>query len=59
MGKMNNAHKILIEKCEGKRPPKALGVDDRIILECILEKRGGMLRNGFIWLRIGTSGGFL
>jgi hypothetical protein len=33
-----------------------LGIDGRIILECILEKQGGKLGTGFIWLRIGTSG---
>jgi hypothetical protein len=34
-----------------------LVVDARIILECTLGKRGGKMWNGFIWLKIGTSGG--
>jgi hypothetical protein len=29
----------------------------RLILECILGKQGGKGRTGFIWLRIGISGG--
>jgi hypothetical protein len=29
------------------------------MLERILEKQGGVLRTGFIWLKIGTSGGLL
>jgi hypothetical protein len=30
-----------------------------IILKCILEKQGGKLWAGFIWLRTETSGGLL
>jgi hypothetical protein len=36
-----------------------LGVHGNIILEWILEKQGGKLWNGFIRLRIETSGGLL
>jgi hypothetical protein len=36
-----------------------LGVDGKIILEWILEKQGGKVWIGCIWLRIGTSGGLL
>jgi len=46
-------------KLEGKRP---LGRPRRrwgTISEWILEKQGGKLWNGFIWLRIVTSGGIL
>jgi hypothetical protein len=35
-----------------------LGVDGKLILELILEKDGGEVRTGCIWLRIGASGGF-
>jgi hypothetical protein len=35
------------------------GVDGRIILEWILEKRDGGAWTGSIWLRIGTDGGLL
>jgi hypothetical protein len=31
----------------------------RIILKCILEKYGGIAWTGFIWLRIGATGGLL
>jgi hypothetical protein len=34
-----------------------LGVDDRIILEWILGKYDVKVCTGFIWIRIGTSGG--
>jgi hypothetical protein len=33
------------------------GIDGSIILEWILEKLGEKLWTGFIWLRVGTSGG--
>jgi hypothetical protein len=35
------------------------GVDWRIILRWILKKYRMMLWAGFVWLRIGTDGGFL
>ena len=35
------------------------GMDERIILKCILKKWGGKAWNGLIWLRIGTGGGLL
>jgi hypothetical protein len=34
-------------------------IGGRIILEWILEKKGGKLWFAFIWLRIGTGGGLL
>jgi hypothetical protein len=36
-----------------------LGADGKVILEYILGKYGGNVWTGFIWLRIGTSGGLL
>jgi len=36
-----------------------LDVDGTILLEWILEKEGGRLWSGYIWLRIGTRDGFL
>jgi len=36
-----------------------LEVDGRIILERILRRWGGKVLTGFIWLRIGTTGGLL
>jgi hypothetical protein len=35
------------------------GVYGRIILKWIINKWGGRGETGFIWLRMGTSGGFL
>jgi hypothetical protein len=35
------------------------GVDGRIILKWIFEMLSGGAYTGFIWLRIGTGGGFL
>jgi hypothetical protein len=35
---------------------EVLGIDGRIILECIVEKYSEKVWTGFIWLRIGTSG---
>jgi hypothetical protein len=32
-----------------------LGVDGKIILECIIGKQGGKVWSGFIWLMTGTS----
>jgi hypothetical protein len=36
-----------------------LGIDGSIISEQISEKYGGKVWTGFIWLRIGTSGGLI
>jgi hypothetical protein len=36
MGEMRNAYSILVGKPEGNRPLVRLGIDGKIILECIL-----------------------
>jgi hypothetical protein len=54
-----NAYRILVGKLEGKRP---LGRPRRrwvAILKLILERHDGVVWIGSIWLRIGTTGGFL
>jgi hypothetical protein len=49
-----------VPNLKGKdRLEDAHGRDGRIILEWILEKQGGKLWIGFIWLKIGTSGRLL
>jgi hypothetical protein len=52
-GEVRNSYNILIGKPEGNRPLKDLDIDGRLTLEWI------KLWTGFIWLRIGTSGGLL
>jgi hypothetical protein len=59
IGEMRNAYNISIGKPEGKRPLGRFCVGRRIVLEWILGIWGGKLWTGFIWLRIGTSGGLL
>jgi hypothetical protein len=49
---MRNAYKILVQQ-------EDLSVDGRIILKWILNKYGVRVWAGFIWLRIGSSGGFM
>jgi hypothetical protein len=45
-----------LENLKGRDHSEDMGIDGKIILEWILEKCGGKLWLGFIWLRIGTSG---
>jgi len=55
----SNVYEILVGKSEEKR---ILGRSRRrwgIILQHILEKYSGKMWIGFIWLRIGTSGGLV
>jgi len=54
-GEMRNVYNILIGKPEGKR---ILGRTRRR-WETFLEKYGGKLWTGFIWLRMETSGQLL
>jgi hypothetical protein len=59
MGKIRNAYKICVGISEGKIQLRGHGLDHRIKLKWILEKSGGRVWSGFIWFRIGTSGGLL
>ena len=59
MGEGSGVHRVLVGKSEGKRP---LGRPRRrwgIILRWIFRKCEGVVGNGWIWLRIGRSGGHL
>jgi hypothetical protein len=56
MGDLRNAYKML-ENLKGKAYQEDLGVNGRLILECILGKWGGKLWDGLIWLRIGKISG--
>jgi len=51
--------KFWSENLKGRDHSEDLGVDGRKILEWVLGKQGGKVRNGFIWLRIGIVGGLL
>jgi hypothetical protein len=42
---------------KGRDHSEDIGVDGMIILKRILEEQGWKMWIGFIWLRIGTSGG--
>jgi hypothetical protein len=44
---------------EGGDHSEDLGIDERILLKCILGKQGLRVWIGLIWLRIGTSGRLL
>jgi hypothetical protein len=59
MGKLRNAYKILIRKPVDKRPrgsPRCRWEDN---IRMALEKYGGKVWTGFIWLKVGTCDGFL
>jgi hypothetical protein len=50
------------QKCMGRdhfKVLRILGLDRRIILKCIFKTYGVRVWDGFIWLRIATSGGIL
>jgi hypothetical protein len=53
IGEIRNACKILVGKPNGKRP---LGIPR---YRWKVNKKGGKMWTGFIWLRIGASGGLL
>jgi hypothetical protein len=58
-GETRNAYKTLVGKYERNRQLRRPRCRWEIVLGFILEKYGGNLWTTFIWLRIGTSGGFL
>jgi hypothetical protein len=58
-GEGRGDYRVLVGRPEGKRPLEDLGVGGRITLKWTLGRQGSMGRNGFGWLRIGSSGGLL
>jgi hypothetical protein len=59
MEEMRNAYKIFVGKYEGKNHLEDISLGGKILLEWIMGEKCGKVLNGFIWLRIGTSGGLL
>jgi hypothetical protein len=58
MGKIRNTYKILVGKPKAIRPLGKLYIYGRIMLSGFKKKCGVRICAGFIWLRIGFSGGF-
>jgi hypothetical protein len=54
---MKYAYRLLVRKLKGRDHSEDLGIDEKIILEGILGKLDGKVWIGFIWLKIGSSGG--
>jgi hypothetical protein len=54
MGEMHT--KFWLANMKGKYHSKDLGTDGKVTLEGILEKMGGNMWIGCIWLRVGTNG---
>jgi hypothetical protein len=51
--------KFLFENLKGRDYLADQGTDEKLILKRILEKYGGKVWTGLIWLRIGPDGGLL
>jgi len=60
MGEDRGVHRVLVGKLEGKRPLGRLTRrwEDNIKMD-LQEVGGGVVGNGWSWLRIGTGGGHL
>jgi hypothetical protein len=53
-------HRLDIEsEMNLKKDFQSLHVNRMILLKCVLKKQGMRVWSGFMWLRTGTSGGFL
>jgi hypothetical protein len=59
MGDIKMHTKFWLENHKRRDQSEDRGIDGKIILESILEKEGGKMWTGFIWLRIGTIGRLL
>jgi hypothetical protein len=59
MGENRTTFRGLVDKPEGKNHLDDLSTGGRTMLLWILKKEDGKVWVGFVWLRIGTSGGLL
>jgi hypothetical protein len=59
MGEKINVYRIFEGKPEGKRQLGRPDVGGMVILKWASERYDWVVWTGFIWLRIGTSGGLL
>jgi len=57
LGRRGNEYRGLVGKCEKRDHLKDLGLGGRI--SKWIFRKGKMVRPGFVWLRIGRSGGLL
>jgi hypothetical protein len=59
IGDMRNACRVLVGKPQTRDHYEDPDIVGRVILRWILEKCDRVVWTGYIWLRIGTSGGLL
>jgi hypothetical protein len=57
MGEKRNACRILVQKLEGKKPPRKHRCRSKANIKMYLRETGWVLFTAQIWFRIGTSGG--
>jgi hypothetical protein len=55
MGEKRNEYRLLLGKPEGKRPLGRPRGGGWIILRGILERLGGVMWTGLVWIRTGTG----
>jgi hypothetical protein len=58
MGEGTDACRVLVEKPEERDHREDVDVDGKIILKCIFKESVDRAWIVFIWLRVGTRGGF-
>jgi hypothetical protein len=59
MGKMRNAHKILVRKPRCKRPIAKSRHIWEVNMKMDISETGTRVWTGWNWLRVGSCGGFL
>jgi len=59
MWKRRKAYSVLVNNPERKMPLEDLRMDGRLILKFVVKGKNSREWTGFIWLKMGTSGGLL